>query len=328
MGAVPESRLRLHYRREAEIGNNGRILVKKAWWEINSADPDGKPTPGSPADTITRIFNWIGNEGHSIYWVTNKLNEEGIKSQSGGEWAQESMRYIMMNHCYTGQHKYNARMMVPNPKRPLGDITGAVKRTLLRSKPDGEAIGYKIPPLISEDLWLRANRAIKERGRGHGKEGKVIEALLRNRIFCPKCGKPLIVRRRGGSDKHYYLCSRKTRSSEKEHCTYRTFVPGAWDESVWDCVYAILKQDGWIEEKLAMTQKQNYDIDKMIKMEQTKILQAKTRITKVREGFEGGPYDLDEAKSKVNGYLEIIKKAEQEINRLNEIVGDHTEVKQ
>jgi hypothetical protein len=38
----------------------------------------------------------------------------------------------------------------------------------------------------------------------------------------------------------------------------------------------------------------------------------------VREGFEGGLYDLDEAKFKVNGYLEAIKKSEQEVKRIQE----------
>jgi len=106
--------------------------------------------PGSPADTITRIFNWVGIEGRSLYWVAKKLNEMDIKGPSGGHWAQDSIRYVMLNHCYTGRHKYNANTRVPNPKRPLGDITGAVRRTLIRPKPGGEAVEFNIPPLVTE----------------------------------------------------------------------------------------------------------------------------------------------------------------------------------
>ena len=264
------------YCRDAEIGHDGKIQIKKAWWELNSTGPDGKLMPWSPADVITRIFNWIGNEGHTAYWVTKKLNDLGIKGPSGGIWAQDSVRYLMLNHCYTGQHKYNANTRVPNPKRPLGDITGAVKRTLIRPKPEGEAVEFVVPPLVTEELWLKTNNATRERGRGRGKEGKIIPALLRNRIFCPRCGKPMAVRRRSGGDKHYYLCSRLTHASEKEHCAYRRFVPGAWAESVWDCVYAILKQDAWMQEKLSGIEKENRDVDKLIKLEQQKILQAKS----------------------------------------------------
>jgi hypothetical protein len=212
-------------------------------------------------------------------------------------------------------------MRVPNPKRPLGDITGAVRRTLIRPKPEGEAVEFAIPPLVTQELWLKANRATRERGRGRGKEGRIISALLRNRIFCPRCGKPMVVRRRTEGDKLYYLCSRLNHASEKEHCTYRRYVPGAWDYSVWDCVYAILKQDSWIQEKLSGIDRENHDVDKLVKLEQQKVLQTKNKITKVREGFEGGLYNLDEAKSKVNNYLVTIKQAEQEIERLIRLTG-------
>lgn len=309
------------YRRDAEITNTGRIQIKKAWWEINTTDTEGRLVPGSPADVITKIFNWIGNEGHTVYWVAKKLNEMGIKGPSGGLWVQDSVRYLMLNHCYTGKHKYNANTRVPNPKRRLGDITGAVKRTLTRPKPSGEAVEFSVPPLVSEDLWLRANQATRARGRGRDKEGKVISALLRNRVFCPRCGKPLVVRRISGSDKHYYFCSRSIHASETEHCAYRRFIPGTWDDIVWDCVYAILKDDSWIQERLAGLEKQKHDIEKLLKLEQQKILQYQSKIDKVREGFEGGLYSLDEAKAKVAGYQNTINKAEQEIKRLIGMMG-------
>ena len=158
--------------------------------------------------------------------------------------------------------------------------------------------------------------------RGRGKEGKVILALLRNRIFCPRCGKPLVLKRRGHGDKFYYLCSRLYLTSEIEHCTYRRFVPGSWDDSVWDCVYAILKDDSWIQEQLSSVNEENHDIDKLVKLERQKILQHQNKIVKVREGYEGGLYNIDEAKSKVSAYQDVINKAKEEIKRLTGLRGD------
>jgi hypothetical protein len=160
------------YHRDAELGGDGRILIKKAWWEIDSVGPDGEVIPLSPADVIRKVFNWVGNEGHTCYWVTGKLNEMGIKSQTGGNWLQSSIHYLVVNHCYTGKHKYNAYTLVPNPNKPLGDITGAVSRTLRRLKPEGEAVEYHIPALVTEEIWQKANKATRERGCGMGKEGK------------------------------------------------------------------------------------------------------------------------------------------------------------
>ena len=309
------------YRRDAEITSEGRIQIKKAWWEVNSIDQDGKLIPESPADIITRIFQWVGNEGRTVYWVGKKLNEMGIKGPNGGKWAQDSVRYVMLNHCYTGHHKYNAFTRVPNPERPLGDITGAVRRTLTRPKPSSEAVEFSVPPLVGEELWAKANHATRERGRGRGKEGKAIEALLRNRIFCPRCGKPLTLRRNSTTRKVYYFCSRLYHSQEVEHCPYHRFVPGTWDDAVWDCVYALLKDDGWIENRLSALGDENQDAERLVKLERQKILLCQNKIAKVREGFEGGLYDMNEAKSKVNGYQDAINKAEQEINRLQTLTG-------
>ena len=308
------------YRRNAEISRDGRIQVTRAWWEIDSLGENDKPLTWSRADVVTKMFNWIGNEGHTVYWVAKTLNEMGIKGPSGGIWSQDSVRYIMLNHCYTGKHKYNATTRVANPRRPLGDITGAIKRTLRRPKPDGEAVEFNVPELVSEELWRKANQATRERGRGRGKEGKSIPALLRNRVFCPRCGKPMAVRHRSGDDRFYYLCSRLRHARESEHCAYHRFVPHTWDEAAWDCVYAILKDDSWVGEKLSQAEKQNQDIDKLVRLEQQKITRYQNKIVKVREGYEGGLYNLDEAKVKVNGYQELIGKVEQEVKRLTSLM--------
>jgi hypothetical protein len=257
-----------------------------------------------------------------VYWVAKTLNEMGVKGPTGGIWAQDSARYVMLNRCYTGHHKYNANMRVPNPKRPLGDITGAVRRTLIRPKPAGETVEFSVPPLVSEELWLKANQATRERGRGRGKEGKSIAALLRNRMFCPGCGKPMVLKRRGTSDKFYYLCSRLAHASQIVHCSYRRFIPSAWDKAAWDCICAMLSDDGWIEEQLTTIENQHRGIDKLVKLERQRIIQSQAKIAKVREGFEGGLYDLNEAKYKVSAYQEAVQKAEQEINRLMGVMGD------
>ena len=75
---------------------------------------------------------------------------------------------------------------------------------------------------------------------------------------------------------------------EVEHCTYRRFVPGIWDDVVWNCVYALLKDDGWIENQLSAMGKLDNDVDRLVKIERQKILQYQNKIVKVREGFEGG----------------------------------------
>lgn len=135
------------YRREADIGADGRIHVKQAWWEVNELGPDGTPIWGSPAWVVAQIFTWIGTEGRTLYWVAKKLNEMGIKAPEGGKWAPARVTKIAHRQCYTGIHHYNVNARVPNPDRPLGDITAEVRRTLVRPKPEEEWVQFKVPAL-------------------------------------------------------------------------------------------------------------------------------------------------------------------------------------
>jgi hypothetical protein len=59
----------------------------------------------------------------------------------------------------------------------------------------------------------------------------------------------------------------------------------------------------------------------MVKLEQQKILLCQTKMAKVREGFEGGLYNLNEARAKVDGYQDAINRAEQKIKRLTGVTG-------
>ncbi|MFC1894022.1 hypothetical protein ACFLYR_08430 [Chloroflexota bacterium] len=53
----------------------------------------------------------------------------------------------------------------------MGDITGAVKRTLRQPKPEEEMVLFQVPVLVPTNLWELANNNLSERGRGRGKNG-------------------------------------------------------------------------------------------------------------------------------------------------------------
>jgi len=205
---------------------------------------------------------------------------------------------------------------VPNPDRPLGDITAEIKRSILRPKPEGERVHFKIPILVDEELWLRANQVITKRGRGRGKRGVSIQALLRNRIFCPRCLKPMVVRSNG--TRVYYCCSNHSRPWAPRPCDYGKFIPATWDDLIWQDVCSILRGDAWVEQQLTTIESQSENREKLVRLQQFKIAQAEARISKVQEGFEGHLYTLDEAKTRIERHQETIARAEQEIRRLHD----------
>ena len=296
----------------------GRAKVLRAWWEIDELGPDGVPVRGSPAWVVIQIFVWIGDEGRTAYWVANKLNELGIRPPYRASWAPKTVIKIAGRRCYTGKGEYNANGRVPNPEKPLGDLTLGIKRTLVRPKPEGEKVIFEVPFLITEGQWLRANNNLRERGRGRGKQGKRIQALLRTRMLCPKCGKPMSVLRKKGSDQVYYYCRAHYCPWLQNPCTFNRFIPGSWDDEIWDEISAMLSNNAWLDQQLATEMSQSADLEKLLRVEQFKISQAKLRISKVQEGWEKGFYKPEEVQTKLNEHRETIARAESEIGRLRD----------
>jgi hypothetical protein len=322
-GSVPACKAAYgyRYRRDAEI-INGRVYIKKAWWEVNELDCEGMSVVNTPAWVVTQMFKWIGLEGPTSFWVARRLNELGVRAPAGGIWAPNRVCKVIHRRCYTGRNVYNSSCYVPNPKRPLGDVTAQIRRTISRPKPEEEWVPFNVPLLVSEEIWRKANDALTHRGRGKGKAGKHIHALLRNRLFCPRCGKPMVVRRDSHQNRVYYHCSRHYRPWDKDVCIYHRFIPGSWDEAVWDFVFALLVDNSWIEEQLAVEQNKATATTKLLDTEQRKITQIQAKIAKIQEGFEAGIYSTDEAKKRISNYQLAMTKTEQEIERLRQLAGE------
>ncbi len=304
------------YRAEKRIEQHaGKTRVLSAWWEINELDPDGDLVQFSRAWAVNQIFYWLGVEGRTQYWATAKLNELNVPSTYGNRWVPKMVNEIVKRHCYTGKAEYNVNKRVPNPERPLGDLTLGVKRTILRPKAESEKMIFNVPSLTTEELWHRANDNLKERGRGRGKQGKKIQALFRARMICPICGKPMaIMRRRNGHI--YYYCRSRYSKWLKDPCPYSSFVPGAWDEEIWREICELLKNDLWIEQQLTVELDSSRDIEKLIRLHEQKINNYQNKVRKVEEGFEGGLYTLEEAKLRKNKSLGAINAAQMEIDSL------------
>ena len=317
-GMVPAHKAAYGYRYMAdrEIGSNGRVLIKNAWWEVDDLGPEGEPLEMSPAWVVVQMFTWLSTEGRSFYWIANTLNEMEIKAPLGGNWSPARVSHVVHNRCYTGHHAYNVNARVPNPDRPLGDITAQVKRTLLQTKPESEWVIYEVPALVSPEVWQEATDIITVRGRGRGKRGKSIQALLRNRIMCPRCGNPMIVRRNGQHNQVYYHCSKYFRPWASGPCNYRRFLPGTLDDLIWDDLSVLLRDDAWVEQQVISQQVQAESSGKFIRLQQYKISQSTARIAKVREGFEGGLYDLAEAKARITVHQAAMSMAEEEVRKL------------
>ena len=126
----------------------------------------------------------------------------------------------------------------------------------------------------------------------------------------------MIVRRNGRQRRVYYYCSKYFRPWAESPCNYRKFLPGTLDDLIWDDLSALLRDDAWVEQQVASQQTQGENSRKLIRLQEYKISHAAARIAKVREGLEGGLYELDEAKARMAGHQAALAMAEEELRRL------------
>jgi len=128
----------------------------------------------------------------------------------------------------------------------------------------------------------------------------------------------MVVRHDGRRRRVYYQCSKYAQPWAPSPCDYRKLVPGTWDDQIWDDICSWLRNETWIEQQLTSEEAQSNNSSKLIRIQKIKISRAGNKLAKVREGFEGGIYSLDEAKARITDIQATIQNAQIEIERLQE----------
>ena len=141
------------------------------------------------AEIVRSMFE-MSAKGLSSYRIAMALTEQGIKpfssqrrrigSKSAGAhcWNATSIIDIVGGKTALGEHRAHSVSYDANGKRIL---------TLEKVNPN-----YYVP-IITEDLWLRANRAMKDRRRSvrRGATGETFANVLRDVVVCEKCSRAM-----------------------------------------------------------------------------------------------------------------------------------------
>jgi hypothetical protein len=126
-----------------------------------------------------------------------------------------------------------------------------------------------------------------------------------------------VMRKEAGSDEVFYFCRAHYCPWIKNPCNYRKFIPASWDDSIWNDLCQLLRSDEWLETQLGEEQNRLQDKDKLIKLEEDKIKQAKQKLVRIQDGWEKGIYTEDEAVNKAKELRQLIANSEQEIENIN-----------
>jgi len=99
---VPAGKTPYGYRYKAEYDEliNGRRKLIRASWAVDSLDTEGKVVHASEAWIVTQVFQWIGIENRTLYWVAKNLNQMAIKPRCVKEWSPALMRQRVVSSAY------------------------------------------------------------------------------------------------------------------------------------------------------------------------------------------------------------------------------------
>ena len=181
---------------------------------------------------------------------------------------------------------------------------------------------FDVPALVDENLRQHANELLTVRGRGRGKQGKRINALLRGRMYCPECQQPMVVRRHTrDQERIYYYCRRHGEAWRERLCSYRSFVPASWDQIVWADLCSLLRNDRWLDAEIGEAKRTDEAASKLALQQEARVALVRNKRVRVQQGYEADIYTLEQAKSRINQLDAEIDRAEAEAERLRRLAG-------
>lgn len=122
-------------------------------------------------------------DGWSAKEIVDFLNAKGIKTQQGQAFNRNSLPRILSNPRYKGIYMY-----------------------------DGHSVPDAIPRIISDELWEKVQKMLKNNKKVGAKHKTPVDYILTTKLFCGHC-KSMMVGESGtgrhGTIYHYYKCSAK-----------------------------------------------------------------------------------------------------------------------
>lgn len=211
----------------------------------------------SEADVVRFIYNTCANEHASCQIIADRLNAMNVppayvrdgrdllkgkrKVATQGIWRAGRIRNMIVNTTYKGIHVYGRRA---TQKREL--------------------IERRVPPIVDEATWERAQEVLKENQIFSAKNARN-RYLMRGLIKCGECGLtyvgiPYTLGKQGAyATRSYYRCNgahgyRGPYGAKHQKCPSKSIKgesPDGIETIVWRDIEAFLRNPGEVIEKLA-----------------------------------------------------------------------------
>lgn len=178
---------------------------------------------------VRLMFRWYGVGGLSMGEISRRLAqmgapipEQAIRKNHVG-WLASSLSKMLKNETYTGTWyygKYNSRKRQINPRE--------------------DWIGVPVPPVVSLELWQKAQDRLQQ-NKEESKRNRKHQYLLSHKVTCGHCGCKCSGRR-GGRNRNlsYYICNSYQNDEMIRDCNMPHFRADIIDKLIWEWLKSLL----------------------------------------------------------------------------------------
>ena len=125
------------------------------------------------ANLVKRLFSLYAVDNWSITKIAKTFNDEGIKTCQNKKWCTSTLTRMLKNPKYKGYYC--------GKKTEITDYMAKKVKAI----PEKDWILYedkvRIPPIVEDDLWERANERLKMRSKTFGEDYKNSKIMYQNR---------------------------------------------------------------------------------------------------------------------------------------------------
>ncbi len=133
---------------------------------------------------VERLFNMYVLEKQSLSKIAKIFNNEGIKTIQNKKWCVSTLMRMIKNPKYKGYYRGHTTEIIDYMTKKVHNIP--LDKQVIYDMQD------KIPPIISDEIWERANKRLKDRGKKFSKNiNEKVEYRnkypLSSKIYCANC---------------------------------------------------------------------------------------------------------------------------------------------
>ena len=290
----------------------GYIKNKDKYLEINNEPM--KNSDMSEADVVRLIYDMCGNEGKSTIEISEHLNAlhiptayvaHGITGKRhkhvSGNWLAGRIRNMIVSTTYKGIHQYGKR--------------ASRKR---------ETIERKVPAIVSEELWEKAQQTLRcnqlDAFRNAKHDGLY---LLRGLIKCKNCGASY-----QGSGSHatksgkkyysYYRCSKNSHYRGMNHskCSSKAIRMDWIDDWIWEQCLMYINNPKVVCASIQENRPANGQSEDEVQAIQKQLNQETMEKKRLVQLYTAGLIDMDDVTAQIETINKNRKRLEERLEEL------------